>query len=345
MKTLLVWVNYVFAFLILLAYLSARISPDKFWYLSLLGLFYPVLFFVNVGFVIFWLATKPSRAIISFLALAIGFQFALSFYALPFQRKDLNIRDQLRVVSYNGGNLVAFTKKNKKPDLHVPGKYFQSLNADIFCLQEFGKAQLEALLKDLDSSYRYEFLPPLAIMTHFPILQTGYLTLRGSNTPFALWADVQTSDTAKLRVYSIYMPSNRVSADADQLVKDGDLKEQTTWRKIGRMLLKYRSAAGKRLEAYQMMDQELANLDVPYVLGGDFNDVPQSYLYHQIIQRHTDSFITHRGLSTTYGGVIPFLRIDYLFSSPGLQPLSYKRDKVFFSDHYPIISTFALSKS
>lgn len=345
MRTVLVWINYVFAILILLAYLSAWISPDQLWYLSLLGLFYPVLFFCNVGFVIFWLVTKPSRALISFLALAIGFKYALSFYALPFNHKEIIPSAHLRVVAYNGGNLVAFTKKYKKPDLQVPGKYFQSLQADIFCLQEFSKAQVEVMLRNLDSSYHFEFVPPLGLLTRYPIHQTGYLSLPGSKTPFALWADVGTSDTTTLRVYSIYMPSNRVSTDADQLVKGGDLKEQSTWRKIGRMLLKYRGAANKRLEAYKLMEQELVNLNIPYVLGGDFNDVPQSYLYHQVTQRHTDSFRTHRGLSTTYGGVIPFLRIDYLFASPSLLPLSYKRDKVFFSDHYPIISTFALSKS
>lgn len=343
MKKLLVSINYLFAILIILSYLSAWISPEDFWYISFLGLIYPVLFFINGGFVLFWLLNKPAYALISFLTLAIGFRQVVNFYALPFQKSAPAPEVSIKIASYNGGNLVAFTKKYKKPDLHVPGRYFKSLGADIYCLQEFNKNQLEVILKDLDSSYQYTLTAPLSIISRYPLERTGHLTLPGSKTPFALWADLRLPDLGSMRVYSIYMPSNRVSSDADQLVKDGDLKAQNTWRKMGRMILKYRDAATRRLLAYRQLEQELFGLQIPYVLAGDFNDVPQSYLYHQITRHHRDSFITHRGLATTYGGVIPFLRIDYLFAAPPLSPLSYKRDKVFFSDHYPIISTFALS--
>lgn len=344
MRKLLVGINYVVAILIVLSYVSAWINPENFWYISLLGLFYPVLFFANVGFVLFWLLNKPAYALVSFLALGIGFKHVLSFYALPFQNQAPEIPATLKMVSYNGGNLVAFTKKYKKPDLHVPGRYFKTLGADIYCLQEFSKTQLDVIMQELDSGYHYEMKAPLSIITRYEVQQTGYLTLPGAKVPFALWADLSMPDAGLVRVFSVYMPSNKVSTDADQLVKQGDLKAQTTWRKMGQMVLKYRDAAFRRLTAYQLIQTELAQVNTPYALGGDFNDVPQSYLYHELTRDHTDSFITHRGLATTYGGVIPFLRIDYLFTSPLLKPLSYKRDKVFFSDHYPIISTFALSK-
>ncbi|MCC8173817.1 MAG: hypothetical protein LIO65_05375 [Odoribacter sp.] len=52
-----------------------------------------------------------------------------------------------------------------------------------------------------------------------------------------------------------------------------------------------------------------------------------------------DSFIQKgRGLGNTYIGEIPSFRIDYILHTQDIETVSYLRDKVVLSDHYPIIA-------
>lgn len=46
--------NYIAVFFLLLSYFSVYINPLDFWFFSFFGLAYPVLFFINAGFFVFW---------------------------------------------------------------------------------------------------------------------------------------------------------------------------------------------------------------------------------------------------------------------------------------------------
>jgi endonuclease/exonuclease/phosphatase family metal-dependent hydrolase len=52
-----------------------------------------------------------------------------------------------------------------------------------------------------------------------------------------------------------------------------------------------------------------------------------------------DGFVERgSGIGTSYNGVIPALRIDYILADKGLKQLAYKRVKPTFSDHFAVFS-------
>ena len=84
----------------------------------------------------------------------------------------------------------------------------------------------------------------------------------------------------------------------------------------------------------------------PIILCGDINDVPVSYTYSTLASdKLTDAFTEKgRGYGHTFNeGNIKF-RIDDIMHSKQLYVKKYVRDKVPYSDHYPIITELAWNK-
>jgi endonuclease/exonuclease/phosphatase (EEP) superfamily protein YafD len=77
----------------------------------------------------------------------------------------------------------------------------------------------------------------------------------------------------------------------------------------------------------------------PVILCGDFNDTPNSYIYHLFGKQLNDSFTQAGfGISNTYNGFIPLFRIDYILYSNRFNAIYYSRGSVDLSDHFPIVA-------
>ena len=108
-----------------------------------------------------------------------------------------------------------------------------------------------------------------------------------------------------------------------------------------RLLRKFKETT---LRHEQEWDEELLpkveSSEIPFVLAGDYNDTPASYLYQKATKYLVDPYVEQgRGLGTTYHGPFPAFRIDYVLHSPDIDALSYKRVKTHISDHYPVVVT------
>jgi len=335
--------NIGLVILTLLSYLSPLINPITFWPTSLLGIFYPILFVLNLLFIVLWLVSKPAYALISFLTLALGWRQVQNIYALPLTEHEIPAdASTLHVMSYNVAylNRVMSNARHSREDEF--SAYIKEKNPDIVCLQEVNEKTVDFFASLLDSSFTSEIRKPAGILSRYPIRQTGYL-FDYAQKVYALWADIEY-DESLIRVYCLYLQSNQITRDADNLVREGDLQEEKTWSTVATILTKYRSAAQKRAEILPVLEQHLKECPYPYILAGDFNDVPHSYLYHQLSEGLSDSFHFSKGVKFTYGGVIPFLRIDYILATPHWNIYTFDRDQVNYSDHFPIFSTLALAK-
>lgn len=84
----------------------------------------------------------------------------------------------------------------------------------------------------------------------------------------------------------------------------------------------------------------------PVIMAGDFNAVPNSYEYYHLSEGLKDAFMeAGRGSATSFHDYKFPIRIDYVFASKSIQPVSYKVDRsVRISDHFPVIATFRLRK-
>jgi endonuclease/exonuclease/phosphatase family metal-dependent hydrolase len=83
----------------------------------------------------------------------------------------------------------------------------------------------------------------------------------------------------------------------------------------------------------------------PYIITGDFNDVPNTYTYFTIRGDMQDAFLKQGfGIGRTYSGISPTLRIDYILLTRHFSVLQFNRIVKDYSDHYMIVADLRLKK-
>ena len=100
--------------------------------------------------------------------------------------------------------------------------------------------------------------------------------------------------------------------------------------------------------AYQvdMLSEHIESSNYPVIVCGDFNDTPVSYTYRKLKSGLKDAFITAgTGLGTTYRGLVPYMRIDYIMHSGEFRAKHFQIRKVEWSDHYPVVTQFTISQT
>ncbi|MDO5616426.1 MAG: endonuclease/exonuclease/phosphatase family protein, partial [Cruoricaptor ignavus] len=80
----------------------------------------------------------------------------------------------------------------------------------------------------------------------------------------------------------------------------------------------------------------------PVILAGDFNAVPNSWEYYHLGQNLQDAFMkVGNGSATSFHDYKIPIRIDYIFASEKLKPITYEvKCDIKTSDHFPVIATF-----
>ena len=76
--------------------------------------------------------------------------------------------------------------------------------------------------------------------------------------------------------------------------------------------------------------------DYSNIICGDFNDVPYSFVYNMMLGDMVDGFKEcGSGWMSTYRGN-KNVRIDYIFHDESLKGLTYYKQELSYSDHYPV---------
>ncbi len=256
-----------------------------------------------------------------------------------------NEPSQIGILSYNLAHLnklqFSTAEQTKRAQASFT-EYLKGVEWDVLCTQEVSAKNISTLKNAIDTNLYTMHKSYLGILSQYPIVKQGYL-YDEHEVVYAVWADLDIHNQT-IRVYCLYLPSNLITQDANELAGDAGLQEEKTWVTIKNILLKYKDASRRRATLLEPLLAHIKSCTTPFVVCGDFNDVPHSYVYHQISNDLDDSFRQAKGMAVTYGGHIPLLRIDYILANPGFKIVSYQRDKVFYSDHFPIFSTLALSK-
>src|SRR5262249_27503519 len=105
----------------------------------------------------------------------------------------------------------------------------------------------------------------------------------------------------------------------------------------GLYLLRSQNAEVEFLRAY------LAQLKGPFVIGGDLNAPPSAPPIQSLRVVAKDAYLaTHHLGKATFRVKAPLLRLDYVFASAELTPISARRVDVEVSDHFPVFAEFQL---
>lgn len=212
---------------------------------------------------------------------------------------------------------------------------------DVFLVQEnryLGGTILDTLLGNVYKKIGDREIGT-SIYSKRPIKDGGMLKV-GGNTRYATWADIQL-DSSIVRFISVHGSSNLVSKKSKKLIENKHTEAKKLWREIKGLFANYAKYAAQRNDQYDVLEIMVNDSPYPVVIGGDFNDTSQSYLYGRLSKRFCDThLVAGSGFGSTFKGSLPGLRIDYIMTDNDIQILSSAVDKVNISDHYPIRASF-----
>ena len=339
-------VNLLLGGLLLLVYLSVWVPPDSFWPAAFLGLLYPYLLLVNFLFVIYYVLRKSEKTLLSLFIILIGYQHFFNFFQ-PVPNFG-SVSGGVKIVSYN----VHYFSKDivrKQTDYPRVVEYLRKVNADIICLQETrlfktGKLSPDAIRDALPGIRHYHLAHSISYagpmtLSKYPIVRLGEIRFEHSAN-MVLFSDIVFRRGDTVRVYNCHFQSYRITPEDYSLTdpdKTGTNEQQLREAKL--ISKKMIIAFSIRARQARTVAAHINKCPYPVIVCGDFNDTPLSYTYHILENQLKDSFTEAGfGISNTYNGFIPLLRIDYILHSQNFKTISYQRDQIDLSDHFPVVT-------
>jgi len=328
------FLNILAAILSLFAYLSPFVDPHVTGVFSFVGLGFPMLIISHLLFLVFWLFTKPKVMFLSGAILLLGY--------IPFKKtiglkNDVKDQSGLSVLSYNIGftrrHLDSKKGKIKKQEFK---NFLKKENPHVICLQERAHWH-EDLYKEIFKGYTLHPSDKIGtgIFTKLPIVNKGNIAF-DTKAHNATWVDVKFKKKI-VRVYSVHLSSNKVKNFSD------NIKE--IWDQSLYILDKYNEHAKIRVDQIKQILAHVESSPYPVIINGDFNDIPQSYIYRLMSENLCDAFLEKgSGMGKTFKTRLPGLRIDYAFLSKTLCVNSHQILDVDLSDHYPILTNVSFKE-
>lgn len=304
--------------------LNAYIPPKIFPYLNLLSLAFPFLMIANILICIFWVLSWKKRAFVFLLATVLLLTPIRRW--LNYSEKNDEKAD-FKVLSFN--NKVNEFGKERVED------YVNSFDADFVFLQEAGYEKLgNPSLQNLKFTVHN---PIISFYSKYEIIENGSIPFVSNGD--ALYADVVVKGK-RIRFVNVYLEPFQLHKSMVKPTSDIDENEEKA-RGLVRKFLPVFKTHQKQVE---ILKDFIKQSPYPVILAGDFNSVPNSYEYYSVSDILQDCFLeAGNGFSTSFHDYKFPIRIDYIFSSKELKPLSYKVDRTRkLSDHYPVMATFSL---
>jgi endonuclease/exonuclease/phosphatase family metal-dependent hydrolase len=336
----------------MISILAGGIPPSQTAWIQPFALIFPILFLVNIAFLIYWGITKSKYVLIPVIVTLVAFGNIFDNFQITLFNSDYSITDHTKIISYNVQNFGEQT--NNDNNLSVRNdivSFLEEQEADLVCLQEYyssGNKLYESikLIRDtlsLTSYYyesyfdpKYDMLSGMVILSRYKAVNKGKLKFTGTRT-FGIYTDVLI-DNDTVRIFNIHLASIRLRPEDLDFVVSPDAENSKQFKSHTSKIYQ------KLIQAYELREKQLINLvdvinSTPYniILTGDFNDTPSSWVYTRLNDYLTDTYVAKgKGISHTYAGPLPYLRIDYIMISDHFETRQFEKHNFDKSDHYPI---------
>lgn len=300
--------------------MNAYIPPSVFGMLNLLSLGFPILMIINIILLIFWIISLKKRAVV-FLVLSL-------FFIIP-TRRWINFTPtkketpNLKIISLNG-------KSGKFGDANIYN-FLNSQNADIVLTQEYKSTEN---LKGFE--YFERNFPVVKIQSRFPIVKSDIIETDAKNGR-CIYADIKINGKI-IRFVNVYMEPFYLQKDMVKPTKDMAVNEEKAKNILHKLVPTFRKHQSQIAPIKGFLDSS----PYPIILAGDFNSVPNSYEYYTLSENLEDTFLkVGKGSGTSFHDFKFPIKIDHIFASKSITPISYKVDRsVKISDHFPVIAEF-----
>lgn len=316
--------NNIFALLLVLAYTTSYISPASFPVLAILNFSIPILWGINILFVLIWLIKFKRHFFLSLIIIALGwFHFNKLFVFSNTQKIGNN---GLKVMSYN---IMQFYNKDniQKSTAKDIKDFIEKEKPDILCLQEYNYNG-----KNVFDDYKYSttILKQRTIQTlifsKYPIINSKSYNFYATNNSAKMADIIINKDT--IRVFSVHFESLNLDII----------------RHKGNMMKNLKTTFKRQMSQFEKLKSDIQNSPYPVVFCADMNNTALSYLYRQLLDENLKDTFLESGLF--YGKTFSFkalpVRIDMIFTDKNIKTSNFKRYKVNYSDHFPVMTEIHL---
>lgn len=325
-------------------------------WVGVLPLGFPIMFWVVAVLLVFQLFWHRRGAVLCAAGMLICAGPCLSYFPLNFLKNKIpEGAETFTLMSYNthqfwmpGGK--ATTDGSDNPTL----QYIIDSGVDVVCLQEattmhfpdhFGAAQLDTL----HSIYPYVLLTreEITLFSKYPV-EAVHLDVNKENFPggSAGCFRITLPSGRAVTVFDVHLQSFRLDPDDKEVyLKLTELKGEDFDAVRSQLLAKIKLAAIGRARDIQQLMRYIRLYGGPDVIvTGDFNDVTNCYAIHTLENAGFKDVFTSVGLGPmiTYNQDRFYFCIDHTLYRGDIAPLAIRKDKIALSDHYPVITTFAV---
>lgn len=362
-KRFFLLLNALFALLFLLVCLIPYVDAANWWVLSLLGLGFAALFLLLVLFIFFWAVVAPRYILLSLLTLAIGYKSIAVFFAAnsPSTFTYRKPATTIRVLSWNVARFLELSRNNnaKSQKRLKMLDLIRQQNADVLCFQEFYHSTDSNLYNNIDAvkalGYPYFYYSwdrdgykqwfGQAIFSRYPIVDSSVLHYPSpSQRETLIRADIRIGGDT-LRFFTTHLQSVKFKRQDYENIEEIKNREDSLLQNSRSVFQKLKLGIILRAQQAGIVKEILSDSPHPFVITGDFNDVPNSYTYFKISENLQDAFLKKGfGIGRTFSALSPTLRIDHILTTKDFEVLQFNRQVKSLSDHYMIVADLKLRK-
>lgn len=341
-KGLFVFTNLLLIIATLGAYLATSFSPALVGVIPSLGLIFPALIIGNIIAFTIAVSIQSKWAMASLLTLFLGFPYIQNTIAFSKPNSNNASLKTIQVGTYNMqfSKPIAFLRGTNQEKMVTQFDDFlkERNHLDILGVQECGWRTKERIEATMDFPYQH-FIPNnyAGIYSKHPIVNKGVIDF-SQPLQKCLWADIVIQKDT-IRFYTTRLAPNRFDGRIP-LVLNQEAHENVDFEKMVGIFLHYQPFTLERAKEAALIRAHQKTSPYPSIISGDFNDVPQTFMYATMNANLKDTFLeAGMGFGGTHGGPVPGLRIDYILVDKLFKVRKSQILEKTFSDHYMLETT------